>query len=156
MPYSSSAEVIEYTGIKPEDLYLKDDPDGTPDGETAQQKLEALIGRWLLQAKSFIDSNRNRDYEQEVQAGKRSEVPPGIHNVAMRIVANMIAQAAMRRDTTVVKVDDYSIQITDDKIFTSAIQQDLANFPAKLRLGISRVRGYNQFVEETEEEPQDV
>ena len=126
--YSSPADVIRFTGTRPEDF-----------GLAAVSELEALILPWLVQAKDLIDTDRNRDYHAEVTAGRRDNVPPGIHNIAMRIVANMLALAVLRRETPVVKVGDFAIQVAEDQVFTASIRKDLRLYPAISRIGMRRV-----------------
>ena len=113
--YSNSDEVIAYTGIRPADLGLEDD-----------EALAARLVAWLVQAKDLIDRDRNRDYHVE------TAIPSGIHNIALRLVANMLAQARIRRDTPIVRVDDFAIRMVDDTVFTRAIQTDLRRYPAIL------------------------
>ena len=127
--YSTPEEVMQYTGIKPQDLGLGID-----------EELKQVIEGWLIQIKDIIDQDRNRDYHQEVEEGKRTEVPPGIHHIAMRVCANVIAQAAFRRESTIVQVDDYKVQMVDDQIFTEPIMRDLSRYPRKPRFGMMVMR----------------
>jgi hypothetical protein len=127
--YSTVDEVIQYTGVHPQDLGLESD-----------EELKKVIEGWLVQIKDIIDQDRNRDYHQEVEEGKRTEVPPGIHHIAMRVCANVIAQATFRRESTIVQVDDYQVQMLDDQIFTDAIKKDLARYPKKSRFGMMVIR----------------
>ena len=125
--YSSPQQVIGFTGVRKEDFGLDTEND-----------LEELVESWLVQVKDFIDADRNRDYHQEVEDEKRLSIPPGIHSIALRIVANMVGQAQMRRETPIVQHDDFSIQMLDDKIFSSAIQKDLARYPYKPNVSFVR------------------
>jgi len=127
--YSTADEVIQYTGVHPQDLGLE-----------SYEGLNRVIEGWLVQIKDIIDKDRNRDYHQEVEEGKRTEVPPGIHHIAMRICANVIAQATFRRESTIVQVDDYKVQMLDDQIFTDAIKKDLSRYPKKPSFGIMVVK----------------
>jgi len=127
--YSTADEVIQYTGVHPQDLGLESD-----------EELKKVIEGWLVQIKDIIDQDRNRNYHQEVEDGKRTEVPPGINHIAMRVCANVIAQATFRRESTIVQVDDYQVQMLDDQIFTDAIKKDLARYPKKSRFGMMVIR----------------
>jgi hypothetical protein len=118
--YSTPEDVIRFTGSRPQDF-----------GFTTPAQLEDLVRAWLVEAKDLIDQDRNRDYHQEVVQGVRALIPPGIHNIAKRIVANMLALAVLRRETPVVKIDDFTIRMVEDQIFTRAIKQDLAKYPRK-------------------------
>ncbi len=130
--YSSPKKVIEYTGVRPQDFGLEDELNENEEVvETAEEKLESIIEGWLEQVKDLIDHDRNRDYHEEVEAGKRDKVPPGIEFVALRMAANMVAQANLRRQTPIVRHDDFSVDMVEDKVFTNAIKRDLARFPYK-------------------------
>ena len=122
--YSTAEEVMQYTGVKPGDLGLNE-----------EQELKDVLEGWLIQIKDIIDKDRNRDYHQE-----GSEVPPGINHIAMRVCANVVAQASFRRESTIVQVDDYRIQMVDDQIFTKAIRSDLSRYPRKMGFGIMVVK----------------
>ncbi|MFW6242677.1 MAG: hypothetical protein ACOC2W_00800 [bacterium] len=116
--YSSPDEVIEYTGIQPNQLHLEDD--GV---ETADKKLEKLITKWLIQVKNWIDLDRNTDFS------KMETIPPIINNIALRAASNMVAMALVRRDSPIVKSNDFNIQLITDRIFTDDIKNDLAIIP---------------------------
>lgn len=134
--YGDLEELKTVTGIRPEDLYFKDEEGG----KTAEEKLDELLESWLVQIKDMIDQDRKRDYLKEYENGEREQIPPGIHFIALRIAANMIAQAMVRRDTPVLKVGEYAVKMAEENIFTNAIKKDLAKFPAKPRIKISKVK----------------
>ena len=137
--YSTVAEVIEFTGITPIDFGLEDDF-GEDEGHlTADEKLVVLVESWLVGIKSYIDQNRNRDYSQEVVNGTLAEVPPGIHNIALRAAANLSAVALLRRETAIQRVD-IATRLKGDEVFTQAIRADLALFPAVPRFSMARAR----------------
>jgi len=127
--YSNADEVIQYTGVQPQDLGLE-----------SYEGLNRVIEGWLVQIKDIIDKDRNRDYHQEMEEGKRTEVPPGIHHIAMRVCANVVAQATFRRESTIVQVDDYKVQMVDDQVFTDAIKKDLSRYPKKPSFGMMVVK----------------
>ena len=122
--YSTAEEVMQYTGVKPGDLGLSE-----------EQELKDVLEGWLIQIKDIIDRDRNRNFHKE-----GSEVPPGIDHIAMRVCANVVAQASFRRESTIVQVDDYSIQMVDDQIFTKAIREDLSRYPRKPSFGMMVVK----------------
>lgn len=108
--YSTSTEVLVYTGIEETDIKTDLEPNFN---------LNEFIEDMLVEAKDLIDNYTERDFHEE------GYIPSGIHLAAKRIVANMIAQTQIRRDTRIVKVDDFNIQMIDDRIFTKAIKDDL-------------------------------
>lgn len=139
--YSSVADVIAMAGIKPVDFDFEDDlgEDEEAGTLTADEKLEALVLTWLLSVKDFIDRNRNRDYSEEVAAGDIDEVPPGIHNIALRAACNMAAMALLRRETSVQRVDLVQ-RLQGDEVFSEALLHDLAQYPAapRFRMSVSK------------------
>lgn len=136
--YSSPQKVIDYTGVTPADLGLRDDEESGEGWQSAYEKLFDIIGEWLEEVTDLINQDRNRDYRLE------ETIPPGIHNIAKRMVANMVAQAVLRRDTPLVKIDDFNVQMVEDKIFTDAIKADLSRYPAKAKFKITRVRSNSE------------
>lgn len=123
--YSTAEEVMQYTGVKPGDLGLNE-----------EQELKDVLEGWLIQIKDLIDRDRNRDFHKE-----DGGVPPGINHIAMRVCANVVAQASFRRESTIVQVDDYTIQMVDDRIFTTSIRDDLKRYPRKARFGMTVIGG---------------
>jgi len=117
--YSTPEDAISYTGVRMADLGFKTDED-----------LNDWLVKRLVEIKSMIDADRNRDYHAEVEKGIREEIPPGIHAIALRMLNNAVGYAIMRRTTPIVRVDDFSISVVEDKILTPAIKKDLRKFPA--------------------------
>jgi len=134
--YSTIEEVIILAGIKPVDFDFEDDLGLVENGRTAEEKLTALVTSWLVSVKNFIDHSRNRDYTQEVLDGSITEVPYGIHNIALRAASNMASLALLRRETSVQRVDIMT-RLKGDEVFTEALLRDLALFPAKPRFRMS-------------------
>lgn len=136
--YSSVADVIAMAGIKPVDFEFEDDlGDEDETGyQTADDKLAALVTTWLVSVKDFIDRNRYRNYSQEVEDDEITEVPPGIHNIALRAACNMAAMALLRRETSVQRVDLIQ-RLKGDEVFSQALLHDLAQYPAKPRFRMS-------------------
>ncbi len=126
--YSTPAKVKSYTGVKPGDLKAADDA-----------ALDNILEDWLISIKDLIDQDRKRDYHEEVAAGKRVQIPPGIELIAMKIAANMVAQAALRRDTPIVRLDEYTLKMVPDEIFTAAIRRELSRYPALPSFRMMRV-----------------
>jgi len=118
--YSSVDDAIKYTGAKRQDFGFNVDKD-----------LKEWLEDRLVEIKSLIDADRCRDYHKEVDAGLREEIPPGIHGIALRMLNNAVGHALLRRTTPIVRVDNFSIRMVEDKVFTSSIKEDLKRFPAK-------------------------
>ena len=131
--YSSAQDVIDFTGIRPTDLNLVD----ITNGDTAAEQLIAIVEGWLVEIKDLIDMDRNRDYASE------TEIPAGIHAIAKRMAANMVAQAVIRRDTPIIRIGDYAVKMVDDTILTKSIREDLSLYPALPRFSVFRVHHHH-------------
>jgi len=130
--YSSADEVVRATGVQAEDL-----------GFANNYELKQWLNDRLVEIKSLIDADRNRDYHAEVKRGERDQVPPGIEGIALRMAGNLVAHIIARQQTPVIRVDDWQVRVAEDQVFTNAIKKDLQRFPAGRRfrfhvLGSSR------------------
>jgi hypothetical protein len=105
-------EVIEFHGLRPKHLQLATD-------DTA--KLEEMVGKWIIQAEDLIIQYTNNPSLKE-------DVPPSVENVCLRLVSNMINVAITRRDTPIIKVNDWTIQSAGSRIFTQDLKDDLRPF----------------------------
>jgi hypothetical protein len=123
--YGSQADVIALTGVEYADLGCSDD-----------EALQTLLGVWLTQAKSLIDAECAMDFEAEVVAGTLAAVPPAVVNVAIRLVANMVAVSLQRRKSPLVQMGQFNVQISADDVFTEALRRDLKPFRKRKRLGL--------------------
>ncbi len=126
--YSTAEAAIKSTGTRKEDF-----------GFTTDQQLTDWIEARLVEIKDMIDRDRNRDYHAEAAAGGQP-VPPGIHGIALRMMSNHIGHAILRRTTPIIRVDDFSIKMIEDQVFTTAIKKDLKRYPKKLE-GLTRRLG---------------
>ena len=55
-------------------------------------------------------------------------MPGAVSNVCLRLTANMVALAVARRETALVKVNDWTIKISDDNVFNDSLKSDLKPF----------------------------
>lgn len=127
MYYSSPAEVKSYTGARASAL-----------GLDTEQELDELLEGWLVQIKSLIDIDRNRDFLVEA-GGNPSAIPPLVHNVAMRAAANMYGFSQLRRETPVIRIDDYNVRVVPDAVLTDDLKKDLRRIRSRPTFRMSRV-----------------
>ena len=105
-------EVIQFHGLKPKHLNLdKDD----------NQKLEQIISDWIIQAQDLINVYTNRHYTDE-------NVRPAVRNICLRLTSNMVSLAIQKRDSPIIKVNDWTIQNVSSDIFTDELKLDLKPF----------------------------
>lgn len=107
--------VINFHGLKPQHLNIKkDDTD-------ADNKLEAIITDWIVQAQDLINVYTNRQYTSETAR-------PAVKNVCLRLTSNMVSLAIQKRDSPIIKVNDWTIQNVPSDIFTDKLKDDLKPF----------------------------
>lgn len=119
--YSTPESVIDLTGVRPEQLQKED-----------ETSLKEILKEWLADAKVLIDKHIKRDLTEEIanetDHNKLARLQKDLricNNAALRITANMVSQAYMRRNSPYVRENDYNIKKNDDTIFTESIKEDL-------------------------------
>lgn len=108
----SVEEVIAFHGLKPKQFNLEKGDDSG---------LEDIISEWIDQCQSIIETYTNRKYTT-------SQVPGAVRNVCLRLVGNMVTLAIQKRDSPIIKVNDWSIQTISSNIFTDDLKNDLKPF----------------------------
>ena len=112
MMWIEATQIIQFQGLKPQHLNLdKDDTTG----------LETMVSEWITQCQSLIETHINRTYSD-------SEVPAAVQNVLLRLTSNMVTLAIQRRDSPIVKVNDWNIQTISSDIFSDDLKNDLKPF----------------------------
>ncbi|MCD5326140.1 MULTISPECIES: hypothetical protein [Pontibacillus] len=129
--YGSVKEVMFYTGIRLNTL----------DNDMSEEELEMFVESMLRYAKDFINHDRRRNYVKEVKEGLRESVPEGIHFIAIRLVANMLGQAQIRRDKLVTDIQDFNNIVVTDRVFSKEIRRDLEIFPRKVSFHVFSTSG---------------
>jgi len=115
--YSTADKVKAYTGVRPSDFGLSD----ISGGDTAETQLTNLLTAWLTEATDLMNMEMGKSYLS-------TTIPAGVHNIATRIVANMCAQAVLRRETPVIHIGEYATKMVDDMVLTPAIMKDLRRY----------------------------
>lgn len=104
-------EVIDFHGLKPMNLgYDKDDT----------ETLCETITEWISHSEDLIKSYTNNDFADET--------PGAVKNVCLRLTSNMITLAIQKRDSPIIKVNDWTIQSVSSDIFTDDLKKDLKPF----------------------------
>lgn len=105
-------DVINFTGLKPKHLNLeKDDTTG----------LNNIVSDWINQSQDLINMYTNRNYTD-------ATVRDAIRNICLRLTSNMVSLAIQKRDSPIVKVNDWTIQNVPSNIFTDDLREDLRPF----------------------------
>ena len=103
--------VVDSFSLKPSNFKLaKDDT----------EKMEGLVEEYISQCEDMIKQYTNNKFKEEV--------PLTVQNVCLRLVSNMITFIIQRRDTPIIKVNDWNITTVNSEIFTSDLKDDLEPF----------------------------
>lgn len=104
-------EVIDFHGLKPINLgYDKEDTEA----------LCEIVTKWISQSEDLIKRYTNNQFIDDV--------PDAVKNVCIRLTSNMITLAIQRRDSPIIKVNDWQIRTVSSEIFTDDLKKDLAPF----------------------------
>jgi len=112
MMWISVDDVINFHGLKPKHLNLEKDD---------TEKLEEIVSDWILQAQDLINVYTNRNYTDET-------VRDAVKNICLRLTSNMVSLAIQKRDSPIIKVNDWTIQNVSSDIFTDELKHDLKPF----------------------------
>ena len=104
--------IINFHGLKPKQFNLD---------KTDETGLHNMLCDWIRQCQSLIETYTHRTYED-------STVSPAVQNSLLRLVSNMCTLAIQRRDTPIIKVNDWNIQTVPSDIFTDDLKEDLRPF----------------------------
>lgn len=119
--YSTIQDVLRDSGVDTADMGFKD----IQNGDTAQTQLETWVQSRLIEIKSLIDNERKRNFTQELANGEITEIPPCIHMIARRMGVMVVKNAKINRKSPVIKIDDYTVTILKEIVFTPDILADL-------------------------------
>ena len=108
----TTTSVINFHGLKPKQFNLE---------KTNETGLTNIITEWIVQCQSLINTYTHREYTSLT-------VTPAVQNVLLRLVSNMCTLAIQRRDTPIIKVNDWNIQTVPSDIFTDDLKEDLKPF----------------------------
>ena len=105
-------DVISFHGLEPKHLQL---------AREDTEKMRSMVEKWIIQAEDLVIQYTHNNSLKE-------NVPPSVENVCLRLVSNMINVAITRRDTPIIKVNDWTVQSAGSRIFTNDLKDDLAPF----------------------------
>ncbi len=108
--YCEPEDVIIVTGITVKTFRLESD-----------EALTNLVREWIGQATALIDS-----YTKTTQ--DTDNLPLAIKNICIRVTANMVTFAESRKNSPLVKVNDWTIKTVPTEILTDDIREDLKPF----------------------------
>lgn len=108
--YCEPSDVIIVTGITIKTFRLD-----------TEEALTNLVREWIGQASALIDS-----YTKTTQ--DTDNLPLAIKNICIRVTANMVTFAESRKNSPLVKVNDWTVKTVPTEILTDDIREDLKPF----------------------------
>ena len=108
----SVEQVVQFHGLKPKQFNLE---------KTDTTGLHNMVSEWILQCQSLIETYTNRKYSDD-------NVPGAVQNICLRLCSNMATLAIQRRDSPIIKVNDWTIATVPSDIFTDDLKNDLKPF----------------------------
>lgn len=123
MAYVTADELIDYTGVDASSLGIED-----------LTALRARLDSWIAQAQEMVEKFIGYAYT-DIET-----VPLGVANATLRVAANIVAQAQIRRQTQILNIDEYSQRMVPDSVFTRAIRADLEPYVIKESQSLGNVR----------------
>jgi len=106
-------DVITFTGLKPQHLNLD---------KTDNDTLYTTLDGWILQSQSLIL------HYCHIKTIDKSNVTDAMKNVCLRLTSNMVTLAIQKRDSPIIKVNDWTLQSIPSDIFTDDLKADLEPF----------------------------
>ena len=103
--YCTIDEVKRITGIKPKHFKIENDTE-----------LDTIIETWIIQSMSIIDEYCQQSFTTE-------NIPGGVSIACVQIVANIITNAESRKNSPLVKVNDWTVTTVPTEIFTKPIKE---------------------------------
>ena len=108
----TTSSVVNFHGLKPKQFNLE---------KTDETGLHNMLCEWIRQCQSLINTFTHRSYSP-------SDCPGAVQNVLLRLVSNMVTLAIQRRDSPIIKVNDWTISTISSDIFSDDLKEDLKPF----------------------------
>ena len=108
----TTTQIIQFQSLKPQQFGLQ---------KTDTNGLNSLLTTWISQCQDMINTYTHRNYTS-------STVPGAVQNVLLRLVSNMVTLSIQRRDSPIIKVNDWNITTLSSDIFSDDLKTDLAPF----------------------------
>lgn len=110
--YCSVEDVTEIASVNKNYFFRND--------EDQDAKFEELITKWIELASDTINTYCNRKFE--------ADIPGTIRLATALMVSNLIAFAQTRKETPIIKKDDWTVDFIGVKFFTDDIKEMLAPY----------------------------
>lgn len=118
--YSSAQAVIDRTGIQPADL-----------GKADPEALEGFLEDLLEEASDIANRVMGHDYLEDLDDGTISSIPKGLAGIVADVVADHVGQMVVRRQTPVVRIDDYAVRSIESRMLSPDVRRRLRLYGSK-------------------------
>ena len=108
----TTTNVINFQSLKPQQFGLQ---------KTDTTGLNSLLTDWISQCQDMINTYCHRSYTS-------ATCPGAVQNVLLRLVSNMVTLSIQRRDSPIIKVNDWNVQTLSSDIFSEDLKDDLKPF----------------------------
>ena len=108
----TTTNVINFQSLKPQQFGLQ---------KTDTTSLNNLLSTWIVQCQDLINTYCHREYTSVT-------APLAVQNVLLRLVSNMVTLSIQRRDSPIIKVNDWNVQTLSSDIFSDDLKDDLKPF----------------------------
>ena len=108
----TTTNVINFQSLKPQQFGLQ---------KTDTTSLNELLSTWIVQCQDLINTYCHREYTSVT-------APLAVQNVLLRLVSNMVTLSIQRRDSPIIKVNDWNVQTLSSDIFSDDLKDDLKPF----------------------------
>lgn len=120
--WCEAKDIILITNVKPRQFQLeKEDTAG----------LNEILGEWILTAQNIIEEYCDKEFTEPI--------PKAVVNVCIRLVSNMVAFSLLRKDSPLVKVNDWKMEYVGSEIFTEDLKLDLKPFKKKVKVQVFKI-----------------
>lgn len=117
MSYCTIEDITDLTGLKPKHWFKN--------SETPDEDFKEMMDKWIQMASDAVDKYCNRTFDELTDTTS----PPGTIRLATSLlVSNLIAFAQTRRDTPIIKHNDWNVDFLSVDFFTDDIKDMLEDY----------------------------
>jgi len=123
MSFCTPEEIILIKHLKPQQFQLDKDDIGA---------LHDILDEWISQAEDLIENYCEKSFQDD-------DVPPGVKNVCIRLVSNMVNYKELIQSSPIIKVNDWKVERVSSAIFTDDLKHDLKPYKRKRKVQVFKI-----------------
>lgn len=136
--YGSVDSVRARTGVQHGDLGLED-----------EDALSTFLGELLAEVTDVMDRSMRTSYLED------DPIPPGLNGIASDAAANSVRTMIATRQTTVIRMDDFAVEVVEASVLSKDIQERMRLYTlsaGQIELGPGDLRASDSFAVITSED----